>query len=144
MIQQKYHGPEGSPQTGSLVHRAQEDLAGDLARLRGEHGHASPICLDAEERLARQLAQRGDLAPARSAFEDALLHRAVANGDQALETARVACDLFKLLCEQGDRAAMAEVYYRYLWWLPMRNPTSLAPELKEILDEVDGLIDSTC
>ena len=48
-----------------------------------------------------------------------------------------------LLCEQGDRPAMAEVYYRFLSWIPMRDPVLLSDELGVILQDVEYLLVQT-
>ncbi len=96
-----------------------------------------------ELQLATCLHALGELALAREAFEEVLAYRAVLDGEHSLGTATVARDLFRLLCEQDDRPAMAEVYYRFLSWIPMRDPATLGDDLREILRDVEALLAQT-
>lgn len=106
------------------------------------HGHTEVLKL--EEQLARAHHQRGEHNLARDLFEEALVYRSVLEGDQGRATVIVAASLFELLCEVGDRSAMAEVYYRYLSWLTMRSPQSLDPTLLAIHMRVEELIHLSC
>ena len=111
-----------------------------LRSLQAEHGHGHPEALEVEERLARALAEADRPDEAREAFEEVLTYRAVLDGEHAECTATVARDLFALVQAQDDRPAMAEVYYRFLSWIPMRDPASLTPTLRQVLTEVELLL----
>ena len=102
------------------------------------HGHSEVLKL--EEQLARAHHLRGERDLARDLFEEALVYRSVLEGYQGRHTVVVAAGLFELLCEVGDRSAMAEVYYRYLSWLTMRSPHNLDPTLLAIHVRVEELI----
>jgi len=119
-------------------------LKDELLQLQDELGHGHPDVLDLEEELARQYVASGDLARARASLEEVLIYRAVLSGDHGVRTAEVARDLFRLLCDQGDRPAMAEVYYRFLSWISMREPGSLVPELKAVLSDVEAILAENC
>lgn len=118
-------------------------LEASLRSLHKEVGHGHPSALDVEFRLATTLHTLGELSLAREAFEEVLDYRSLLDGDQGTTTATVARDLFRLLCEQGDRPAMAEVYYRFLSWIPMRDPVLLSDELGVILQDVEYLLAQT-
>ena len=115
-----------------------------LERLQAELGHGHPEVLALEEGLAHQYLAAGELALARAGLEEVLIYRAVLDGDHGVPTAKVARDLFRLLCDQGDRPAMAEVYYRFLSWIPMREPGSLSPELQAVLSDVEEILAKNC
>lgn len=125
---------------GPRVRPLWRELEDELRRLQGEHGHGHPAALDVEERLAAALSEVGRLDQARQAYEEVLTYRAVLDGDHAEHTAAVARDLFALVCRMDDRPAMAEVYYRFLSWIPMRDPASLTPALREVLGDVERLL----
>lgn len=116
----------------------------ELTRLQGELGHGHPEVLVLEEQLAQSYLAAGDLVRARGGLEEVLVYRAVLDGEHGIPTARVARDLFRLLSSQGDRSGMAEVYYRFLSWIPMRDPGSLAPELKVVLADVEEILAESC
>lgn len=115
-----------------------------LERLQSELGHGHPKVLALEEQLAHQYLASGELALARAGLEEVLIYRAVLDGEHGVSTAKVARDLFRLLCDQGDRPAMAEVYYRFLSWIPMREPASLGPELQAVLRDVEAILAKNC
>ncbi len=115
-------------------------LRDQLDHLQAQHGHGYPEALEVEERLAAALAAAGRPDEARQAYEEVLTYRAVLDGERAERTATVARDLFVLVCREDDRPAMAEVYYRFLSWIPMRDPASLTPVLRQVLGDVEGLL----
>ena len=96
------------------VSSERRELEVKLRELHAELGHAHPDALAVEMELGACLHALGHLNLAREALEEVLTYRSVLDGDHGVLTARVARDLFRLLCEQDDRSAMAEVYYRYL------------------------------
>ncbi|MDF1798409.1 MAG: hypothetical protein P1V81_04480 [Planctomycetota bacterium] len=124
---------------GTLVQQRRE-LEQRLRKLQGEHGHGHPEALEVAEQLADLQRSSGKPEAARKTLEEVLIYRAVLEGDQALRTALVARDLFALLCAVDDRPAMAEVYYRFLSWIPMHDPSSLTPELRVVLTDVERLL----
>lgn len=111
-----------------------------LRALHKDHGHGHPKSLRVELELARLLYSQGLLEESREAFAEVLAYQSLLDGDHGTVTARVAVDVFRLLCDQDDRSAMAEVYYRYLSWIPMRDPATLCPELRSVLVEVEDLL----
>lgn len=139
-------GRTGSPGVGPAVpvdtgrDVGLDALRADLQDLQHAHGHGHPEALEAEERLARAAAAAGLAEEARAAYEEVLLYRSVLDGEHAERTAVVARDLFALVSGLDDRPAMAEVYYRFLSWIPMRDPASLTPTLREVLADVEGLL----
>jgi hypothetical protein len=111
-----------------------------LRVLHEEHGHGHPLALKVELELARLLYSQGELDKSREAFAQVLAYQCLLDGDHGTQTARVAVDVFRLLSDQDDRSAMAEVYYRYLSWIPMRDPATLCLELQSVLREVEDLL----
>lgn len=114
----------------------------DLMQAELGHGHAEVLAL--EEQLAHRYIASGDLGRARGSLEEVLIYRAVLDGEHGIPTARVARDLFRLLSRVGDRPGMAEVYYRFLSWIPMRDSTTLAPELRVVLADVEAILAENC
>lgn len=125
---------------GGNLAQLRRELEQRLRKLQDEHGHGHAEALEVEEQLAGVLRSSGKSDAAREALEEVLTYRAVLDGDHALRTAQVARDLFSLLCAEDDRPAMAEVYYRFLSWIPMREPASLTPELRVVLSDVERLL----
>lgn len=128
---------------GQALSAERRSLEGDLRDLQKEVGHGHPSALVLELQLADCLYSLGELSLAREAFEEVMAYRSVLFGEHSLATARVARSLFRLLCEQDDRPAMAEVYYRFLSWIPMRDPATLCEGLREVLREVETLLAKT-
>ena len=122
-----------------LIQRRSQ-LEARLRVLHKDHGHGHPDALEVELELARLLYGLGELVQAREAFAEVLAYQSVLDGDHGPATAQVALDVFRLLCDQDDRPAMAEVYYRYLSWLPMRDPATLSARMRSVLDEVEELL----
>ena len=129
---------DGGSSTGS------SGLEAQLAHLQEKLGHGHPDVLVLEEKLAHNYLANGDLVRARKGFEEVLVYRAVLDGEHGLATAGVARDLFRLLSAEGDRPGMAEVYYRFLSWIPMRDPATLAPELRVVLRDVEAILAESC
>lgn len=137
--------PEPAPESASGWQDAHLDELWDLFEAQQKTlGHGHPKVLHIEEQLARVHYKRGDLQLARDLFEEVLVYWSVLDGDQGRQTVAIAAGLFELLCEVGDRSAMAEVYYRYLSWLTMRSPQSLEPALMAIHVRVEELIHQSC
>lgn len=123
---------------------APSDLEAQVDSLQAELGHGHPEVLVLEEQLAHKYLRDGRVACARGRLEEVLVYRAVVDGEHGIPTARVARDLFRLLSQEGDRPAMAEVYYRFLSWIPMRDSSTLAPELRAILGDVEAILAESC
>ena len=138
----EHQGSASGPSAGAEGKQAQElsTLEKRLRMLHDEYGHGHPKALVVELELARLLYRLGDLDQARETFAQVLAYESLREGDHGLATAQVALDIFRLLCDQDDRSAMAEVYYRYLSWIPMRDPATLCSELQSVLREVEDLL----
>ncbi|MDG1500699.1 MAG: hypothetical protein P8N31_06195 [Planctomycetota bacterium] len=138
--EQRAPAPCPSPHTGGKPASNQLELKKRLRALHEEHGHGHPKSLKVELELARLLYSQGMLDESRKAFAEVLAYQSLIDGDHGTATAQVAVDVFRLLCDQDDRSAMAGVYYRYLSWIPMRDPATLSPELRSVLLEVENLL----
>jgi hypothetical protein len=133
--------PSGPEDQGGGPER--RELEARLRTLHEQLGHGHPDALVVEMELGLALYGAGLLDRSRMAFEQVLAYRAVLDGEHGVPTAIVARGLFRVLCELDDRAAMAEVYYRFLSWIPMRDPASLCSELRAVSADVEELLASS-